>query len=80
MADDEKKIAQQIQRFCANVRVMRLVRGETQEELALILGLNQHNLSALEHGRRKPSLTAAIRIADKLGYTITELLTIDYEQ
>ena len=51
----------------------------SQKELAKELGMRQEHLSRLEHGHRTPTLEKAIRIAEALGYTMTELLTIEYE-
>lgn len=47
--------------------------GITQEDLALACGISQGYVTAIECGRKNPSLPLAKQIADVLGCTVDEL-------
>ena len=57
------------------VRVLRLDRGWTQEELAHRSGLNRSYMSDIERGRSDVSLSTLQKIARPLGISLAELLT-----
>ena len=54
----------------ATLRELRRRRGWTQARLATVVDIPASVLSAYERGRREPSLHAASRIIDALGYRI----------
>jgi transcriptional regulator with XRE-family HTH domain len=62
------------ERLRTKVRVLRIERQWSQEELADRAGLHRTYLSSLERGLRNPTITVAARIADALGVSIGELL------
>lgn len=52
---------------------MRQEAGITQDELGHMAGVTQKMVSAIETGKRKPSLKLLMRIATVLGCTLDEL-------
>lgn len=56
------------------LREARKALGLSQEDLALICGLDRTYISGLERGRRNPTLKVILLIATKLGMTASELL------
>src|SRR5436305_5854922 len=53
--------------FGLRVRQLRERRGLTQEKLADLSGLHRTYIWGIEQGRRNPSLTIVVRIAEALG-------------
>lgn len=58
----------------ANVRRLRKERKLTQEELALETGIDLTYLGGIERGRRNPSLSVLVRLAEALATHPRELL------
>ena len=56
------------------VRALRERRGLLQNELAALAGLPASQISAVEHGRRQPSLRTLRRLCAALGATLADLL------
>ena len=56
-----------VQLFGENVRRHRKLRGMTQEQLALEVGMERGYISDLERGQRNPSVKALGRLAAALG-------------
>ena len=56
------------------LRVLRFVRGWSQETLAEVSGLHRTYVSAIERGRCNLSLASMTKLADALGVTVAELL------
>lgn len=59
-----------------NVRRLRRLRGETQEEFALRSGFDRGYLSGIERGVRNPSVGVLVRLADMLSVDISELFDL----
>ncbi len=55
------------------VRAIREERGLTQVAMSTATGFTQSWLSDVEHGRRNPSWSNAVRLARGLGVTVAEL-------
>lgn len=64
----------------ATLRDLRLRRGWTQAHLAAVVDIPAPVLSAYERGRREPSLHAAARIIDALGFRISFVALPDPER
>lgn len=62
-------------KFGKRVRLLRLDRGWTQEELAHRTGLNRSYMSEVERGKSDVSLSTLQKIAKTLGISLAELLT-----
>lgn len=60
--------------FGTRVRVARRRAGLTLDQLASRAGVSRPNLSKIERGERTPGLTAAVRVAEALGTTLSDLL------
>lgn len=54
---------------------LRRRRGLSQAKLACALGLSTSTIAMYEQGRREPSVSVLIALADALGVTIDYLLT-----
>ncbi|MBY0427942.1 MAG: helix-turn-helix transcriptional regulator [Alphaproteobacteria bacterium] len=73
MKHDEKtfKIFENIiQQF----KTIRLAKGMTHTALAKKIGMTRPAISHIENDKRKPSLLAAVRIADGLGKNLSEIV------
>lgn len=58
-----------------NLKAARKHLDLSQEALALEAGIDRTYVSGIERGRRNPSLTMIVRLAEKLGTTPAALLT-----
>jgi len=58
-----------------NLRIIRLLRNLSQEDLAELTGLHRTYISAIERCERNIGLDALTCIADGLGMSISELFT-----
>lgn len=56
-----------------NIRLLRALRGWTQETLATEAGLHRTFVAHVERGARNISLTNIERIADAFGVTVSRL-------
>lgn len=65
------------QRFAHNLRLVRLQKGLTQEQLAEVSGLHRTYVGSVERGERNISIDNMERLAEALGYALHELLMID---
>ena len=63
-----------VQLLGANVRRYRKLRGMTQEQLALEVGMERSYISDLERGTRNPSVRALGRLAEALSVEPAALL------
>jgi len=57
--------------YGAFVRATREARGLTQRDLALVSGVGQSNISAIENGRRIPSADTLNRLLVACGFELT---------
>jgi transcriptional regulator with XRE-family HTH domain len=58
-----------------NVRDARKARDLSQEALALVAGIDRTYVSGIERGRRNPSLSMIVKLAEHLETTPAALLT-----
>lgn len=65
--------------FGRRVRQLRLLRGETQEEVAHRAGIHVTYLSGIERGVRNPSLTSICALAAGLRVPVSKLFDFDSE-
>lgn len=56
------------------IKIARIKKGLTQEQLAEKLGLTNLTISGYEVGRTKPSLEVLIKLSDILEVSVDELL------
>lgn len=59
------------QMYGAFVKAVREARGLTQHDLALVSGVGQSNISAIENGRRIPSADTLNRLLAGCGFELT---------
>jgi transcriptional regulator with XRE-family HTH domain len=60
--------------FGGRMKERRLKMGMTQTELARVLTVTPQHISAIEQGKRSPSLTFIVGLAQQLGVTADYLL------
>ena len=69
--------------FDTKIKLLRVERGITQEDLAIDLGVNRSTISEIERGTFNPSLKLAFSIANYFGTTVDYVFSIleenDYE-
>ena len=63
--------------FGAHVRLLRLGRGMSQEEVAHLAGVHVMYLSVIERGVRNPSLKNIRKVAVALGVGVGELFVFE---
>ena len=61
------------QRLARNVRLLRVMRGWSQEALALAAGLDRTHVGAVERAERNLTLASMEKLAAALGVAVTEL-------
>lgn len=59
-----------------NLKKIRVNKNITQVELSDMTGITQQNISAYETGKNIPLLDSAAKIADALGVSLDELVSI----
>jgi transcriptional regulator with XRE-family HTH domain len=60
--------------FGLAVRQQRIQVGISQERLAELAGVERAYVSALERGKRNPTLLTQLRLAAALGVTLKQLI------
>lgn len=60
-----------------NLKYLRKHRKETQEQVADILGINRSTYADYEKGRTEPIASLSLKIAERFGVTVEELLKSD---
>ena len=63
------------QRLAGNIRLLRVMRGWSQEALALEAGLERSYVGAVERAERNPTLASMEKLAGALGVSVRELLS-----
>jgi len=64
-----------MQKFGEKLHILRKQRGLTLQMLAQELGLNNHShLSNIETGKRQPSASLIIKIADLFNVSVDQLV------
>ena len=58
------------------IRAQREDRGISQEELGFRSGLHRTYVGGIERGERNPSFTNILRVAEALGVSASELLSV----
>ncbi len=65
------------EKFAKRLVSIRKERGLSQEELALLCGVDRTYVGRIERMERTPSLVVLQKIADGLGMSLIELLNFD---
>lgn len=60
-----------------NVKISRLQKGLTQQQLAQIVGVTRQTVSLIEKGKYNPSLKLCIHIAKAVGKSLDELFWLE---
>ena len=62
------------------LKVLRVMKDLTQEELAELVGVSRQTIIAIEKGKYNPSVYLAIKLARVLDTTVEEIFTIEEEK
>ncbi|MEK5160726.1 helix-turn-helix transcriptional regulator [Paenibacillus sp. FSL R5-0527] len=57
-----------------NLKRIREERGVSQEELAIIIGVEKKDIGCWEDGKKEPRMGNVQKLAEALGVTITDLI------
>ncbi len=57
-------------KFAENIKMLRIDKGISQEELGKIIGVSQQCVSKWEAGKADPTLTSLWKLADLFGVSI----------
>jgi len=68
------EVSETAKRLASNVRLLRTVRGWSQETLALNAGLDRSFVGAVERAERNITLATAEKLAQAFGLTVADLL------
>ena len=60
------------------VNTLRLQKGNTQEELAEVLGVSRQTVIAIERGNYSPSVHLALKIAQHFKLPVEKVFKISY--
>lgn len=63
-----------MENFCKRLIHLRTINNLTQKELADILNIERSTLSSYETGRRYPTISVLVRIADTFNVSVDYLL------
>ncbi|HEY9868937.1 MAG TPA: helix-turn-helix transcriptional regulator [Candidatus Obscuribacterales bacterium] len=63
-----------LKKFGQAVRRLRRSLGLSQEEFAMVAGLDRSYVGAIERGEQNPSLWTIARLANALDVTVSELV------
>ena len=69
-----------IAKVASQVRVLRLARGWSQEELADRCGLHRTYIGAIERGERNITVLTLYKVAGALGCDVADLLDLPTRQ
>jgi putative transcriptional regulator len=62
-----------VKKKISNFKILRITKGLTQDDLALIAGVTSRTIQQYETGKRFPPVDVAKKIADELGKPIEEI-------
>ncbi len=69
-----------MKRFGEKLRSLRKQRGLSLRKLSVLLGFSSHSyIDDIEHGRSKPSIELALKIAEIFDVSTDQLLKDDLE-
>lgn len=61
-----------------NLRILRMERGMTQEDIANRLGITRFSIANYETGRRAPSVSTLKKYAQMFGMPLDQITETDY--
>ena len=64
-----------LKKFGKNVKIERIKKDLTQEQLAEIMGVSQNFVSNIESGKQNMSLAKVLELSKYIGTNIENLLT-----
>ncbi len=66
-----------LKKFGKNVKIARIKKDLTQEQLAEIMGVSQNFVSNIENGKENMSLAKILELSEFIGTNISKLLTFE---
>ncbi len=64
--------------FGKKIKIERIKRDLSQEDLAVLAGLHRTTLGGLENGKNMPNLETIARLANALNMTLPEIVDLDF--
>jgi transcriptional regulator with XRE-family HTH domain len=72
-----RKLSNLTKKFGLKVKIERIKKNLSIEELAELANLNRNSISAIENGKSTPTLETVNLIAKALGIKLADLVDID---
>ena len=66
-----------LKKFGKNVKIERIKKDLTQEQLAEIMGVSQNFVSNIENGKQNMSLAKVLELSKHIGTDLENLLTFN---
>lgn len=67
----------EVEEIKTKVKELRNKLGITQDDLAIDVGVSRQTIISLEQGKYVPSLTLAMKIAQKFNVSVEEIFELD---
>ncbi|QQT27310.1 helix-turn-helix transcriptional regulator [Sphingobacterium spiritivorum] len=62
-----------------NIRINRVIKGYSQEQLAILVNVSRQTINALEAGKYVPSTVLSLKISQALEKSVEELFELEEE-
>jgi toxin-antitoxin system, antitoxin component, xre family len=59
------------------IKVERAIKGITQQDLAVAIGVSRQTINSIESGRYVPSTLLALKIAAYFGKTVNDIFQLE---
>ncbi|EFK58324.1 helix-turn-helix transcriptional regulator [Sphingobacterium spiritivorum] len=60
-----------------NIKINRVIKGYSQEQLAILVNVSRQTINALEAGKYVPSTVLSLKISQALDKSVEELFELD---
>lgn len=75
-ANPDKRIEQEIQKICRNIKNIRMMKGYSQENMAEELEMTQRNYGRIENGNTDLTVFMLYKICDVLGVDVSVIMNL----
>ncbi|MGJ1433464.1 helix-turn-helix transcriptional regulator [Sphingobacterium spiritivorum] len=62
-----------------NIKINRVIKGYSQEQLAILVNVSRQTINALEAGKYVPSTVLSLKISQALEKSVEELFELEEE-
>ncbi|MGJ1197503.1 helix-turn-helix transcriptional regulator [Sphingobacterium spiritivorum] len=60
-----------------NIKINRVIKGYSQEQLAILVNVSRQTINALEAGKYVPSTVLSLKISQALDKSVEELFELE---